>query len=71
MPSGELSITVNGESREVSAGTTVARLVQQLQLTPGRFAVEINRRIVPRADHGKHKLAGGDAVEIVTFVGGG
>jgi thiamine biosynthesis protein ThiS len=33
--------------------------------------VELNRAIVPRAEHGSRKVAAGDAVEIVHFVGGG
>ena len=37
----------------------------------GMVAVEINREIVPRAEHATRRVAGGDAVEIVHFVGGG
>jgi thiamine biosynthesis protein ThiS len=33
--------------------------------------VEHNRRVVPRAEHAASLLNHGDAVEIVTFVGGG
>jgi thiamine biosynthesis protein ThiS len=34
-------------------------------------AVEINRAIVPRAQHAEHLVATGDVIEIVHFVGGG
>ncbi|MCX5655676.1 MAG: sulfur carrier protein ThiS [Planctomycetota bacterium] len=34
-------------------------------------AVEVNRELVPRSQHGARRLAEGDVVEIVTLVGGG
>ncbi len=52
-------------------GTTVARLLEQLQLDPRRVAVEVNRELVPRSAHAGHLLCSGDVVEIVTLVGGG
>jgi sulfur carrier protein len=64
-------LTVNGEPREMPAGTTVRRLVELLDLAGGPVAVERNGEVVPRADHGTTELRDGDAVEIVHFVGGG
>ena len=37
----------------------------------GEVAVEVNRRVVRRADHGGTVLESGDVVELVTLVGGG
>ena len=69
----EIGITVNGETRAVAAGTTVAALLRALELeTPGgRIAVERNREIVPRSRFGAERLRAGDRLEIVHFVGGG
>ena len=64
-------ITVNEEPRELPAETTVADLVAGLALGPRRIAVEVNRAVVPRAEYGAHRLAEGDTVEIIHFVGGG
>jgi len=64
-------ITVNDEPRELPADATVADLVAGLALGPRRVAVEVNRAVVPRAEYGAHRLADGDAVEIIHFVGGG
>ena len=64
-------ITVNSEPRDVSAGTTVAALVEALGVPRQATAVEINRELVPRSQHAARPLAEGDAVEIVTLVGGG
>jgi thiamine biosynthesis protein ThiS len=49
----------------------VQELLEHLDLTGGPVAVEINRAIVPRAQHATHPVAPGDAVEIVHLVGGG
>jgi thiamine biosynthesis protein ThiS len=64
-------ITVNDEPRELPADATIADLVAGLALGPRRIAVEVNRAVVPRADYAAHRLADGDAVEIIHFVGGG
>ena len=65
------SLTINGATREVPEEMTVRELVEHLGLGGGPVAVEVNREIVPRAEHGKRKVAAGDTVEIVHFVGGG
>lgn len=64
------SLTVNGEPRQSSA-TTIAALVQELDLDPAKVAVERNGDIVPRSTLGTASLADGDVLEIVHFVGGG
>jgi thiamine biosynthesis protein ThiS len=46
-------------------------LIEELGLTPERLAIEVNRRIIRRADWPSTTLAEGDKVEIVHFVGGG
>jgi len=69
--SRSVRVNVNGEPREVEAGTTVARLVELLALAPERLAVELNREVLRRAHWPETELAEGDRVEIVHFVGGG
>jgi sulfur carrier protein len=65
-----LRLTVNGRAMELPEGTTVLTLVERLA-KGGRVAVERNQDVVPRASWAQVGLADGDAVEIVTFVGGG
>lgn len=67
----EVIVQVNGEKREVSAGVSVAQLLEELGIGPGRVVVELNRDVVSRDAHGQTLLKDGDAVEIVQFVGGG
>jgi thiazole synthase len=67
-------ILVNGVERAVEApagGLTIAGLVRETGLEGKRVAVEVNGDVVPAAEHGTRRLATGDKVELVTFVGGG
>jgi thiamine biosynthesis protein ThiS len=66
-----VQVTVNDEPRALEAGATVADLVAALGLGPRRIAVEVNRAVVPRAEYTARRLADGDTVEIIHFVGGG
>ncbi|MFK7743221.1 MAG: sulfur carrier protein ThiS [Planctomycetota bacterium] len=66
-----LQLTVNGTSRQIAAGSTVADLVRELGLKPEQVAVERNKQIVRRADHAATELGDGDQLEVVTFFGGG
>lgn len=66
-----MRITVNGEPREVADGAYVTTLLETLALPGTRVAVEVNALLVRRAQHATHALMDGDAVEIVTLVGGG
>ena len=64
-------ITVNGEPREVRAGSSLAELVRELGLSSAAVAVEKNRKLVRARDHASTALSGGDEIEVVTLVGGG
>jgi sulfur carrier protein len=66
-----IQVAVNGEDVSVPTGTTLAELLERLALAGRPVAVEHNRRVVPRGEHGTVRLNHGDTVEIVTFVGGG
>lgn len=66
-----MRIVVNGESREVSDGTTISALLVELDIRPAFCAVERNRELVPRGQHAECVLADADELEVVTLVGGG
>ena len=63
--------TVNGETMELPEGLTVSTLLQHLGVRAERVAVERNGEVVKQVQHREQKLAPGDRLEIVTFVGGG
>jgi sulfur carrier protein len=69
--SASITIVVNGEERAMAQGDTIAVLVGSLGLDPERLAVELDRKIVKRADWSATVLTPGSEVEIVQFVGGG
>ncbi len=66
-----MEVFVNGELRQVPEETTIADLLRQLKLDQHHVAVELNREVAPRTRHAEQRLAAGDRLEIVTFVGGG
>lgn len=66
-----MTIQVNGESREVPAGSSVSQLLRELGVTQPHVAVELNLEVVPRAQHTATALREGDRLEVVTLVGGG
>ena len=66
-----MQITLNGEPREIPDALTAAGLIELLDLTGKRLAMEVNEAIVPRSTYEHHVLAEGDRVEIVHAIGGG
>jgi len=64
-------IVLNGQTRTLEPGATLAALVASLDLGGRRMAVEINEEVIPRSEHADRVLAEGDRVEIVHAVGGG
>ena len=66
-----VTLTVNGDAREVPRGLTVGGLLEHLGVDRRRVAVERNLEIVPRSRHAETPVEGGDRIEIVTMVGGG
>jgi len=66
-----ITITVNGEPREVPADLTLVGLLAYLAIDPRMVVVEHNRIIVRRVRLDEVTVGSGDQVEIVQFVGGG
>ncbi len=66
-----MRIQVNGEAKEITEGQSVAALLDELRVRPGRVVVELNHNIISRDAQGSITLKAGDSLEIVHFVGGG
>ena len=66
-----IELSINGESKQLAPHTSVAQLIEQMNLTGKRVAVERNGEIVPRSQHSAVELHSGDRLEIVVAVGGG
>jgi sulfur carrier protein len=66
-----ISVSINGAPQTFDVAPSVAELIQQMQLTGKRIAIERNGEIVPRSLFADQRLADGDKLEIVVAVGGG
>jgi len=66
-----MRLTINSDFFETSGTRTLEELLNDLDIEPGRVAVEVNLSIVKKADYSAFMLNEGDKIEIVNFVGGG
>jgi thiamine biosynthesis protein ThiS len=66
-----LTITLNGDRRDIAGPLTVAELLSQLEIDARRVAVEHNLVVLRRTAFDQAVVREGDQVEIVNFVGGG
>ena len=66
-----MQIIVNGVPTDVPDGASMAALIEQLELTGQRLAVEINEELVPRSRFEERQLDPEDRIEIIHAVGGG
>ncbi|MGQ0443149.1 MAG: sulfur carrier protein ThiS [Methylophilaceae bacterium] len=67
-----MQILINGKLRPFQTeNMTIADLINQLNVTGKRIAIECNGEIVPRSQFAEHHLTEGDKLEIVGAVGGG
>jgi len=67
-------LRINGVEREFPGGAlpaTLSDLLNQLSICQATVVAEIDGRIVERKDFGMTRLAAGQAIELVRFVGGG
>ena len=66
-----IQLQVNGEAAECAAQTLLPDYLQQIGLNPRLVAVEYNGEILHRQFWEGTQMQEGDALEIVTIVGGG
>jgi len=66
-----MKIILNGQEKNLATRMTLAGLLQEMGLGERRVAVEVNREIIPRSQHGAFELKDNDRVEVVFAIGGG
>ena len=66
-----MTLVVNGVERELPDGSTVAALLDRLDLPRAGTAVAVDGEVVPRARHAETVLPDGAVVEVLTAVQGG
>ena len=66
-----MQIYVNGEEKQIPDTTDMAKLIDLMQISGQRIAVEVNEELVPHSTFTGHQLKESDHVEIIHAVGGG
>lgn len=68
-----MMVTVNGRSRQLSEGATVASVVALLEVNPEArgVAVALDGEVVTRSRWSETEIAEGALVEVVAAIGGG
>ena len=66
-----MNISINKEMMSLPEKTTIAGMLQKLDIQREYIAVEINMTIIPKSEFDKHQLKDNDKVEIIRAVGGG
>ena len=64
------TITVNGQQQQTEQ-VTVKAVLDDLQLTQGRYAVEINGELIPKSELAATDVEQDMIIEVVQAVGGG
>ncbi len=66
-----IKILINGETKEITGGLNLSKLLEVLALPSERIAIELNREVVRKKDWENIFIKDADKIEIVHFVGGG
>ena len=71
MPGETITVTINGNERQVPAGLTVDGLLDHLRIKKKTAIVEHNMKVLKQKETPGVEVRDGDNLEIVKFVGGG
>jgi thiamine biosynthesis protein ThiS len=66
-----IEVTINDSPKTIAVDQTIAALLAELKIESPAIAVEINQQLKPRNTFDTTIINAGDAIEIVTLVGGG
>ena len=64
------TINVNGRTLQTTH-QTVQMVVNELSLSSGRYAVEVDGELIPKSELDKVRIVEGMIIEVVQAVGGG
>ncbi len=67
----EIEIIINGKAMSVTEPIRLQQLIEQLEINKGKFAVDINGKIIPKSEYQTYDIREHDNIEIVVAVGGG
>ena len=64
-------IQLNGKKIIVKPNLSILKLLKKYKLNNKKVAIELNGKIVPKANLNKKHIKDQDKIEIVHFIGGG
>lgn len=64
------TITVNGQTTQTTQ-TNVQAVLDELELTKGRYAVEVDGNLIPKSELSDTSIEESMIIEVVQAVGGG
>ena len=67
----KIKIRLNGKNKNIIEGYMLYDLVNELDLSLRKVAIELNREIIDKKKIKKIKLNNKDNIEVVHFIGGG
>ena len=65
-----MEIILNGALRSIENHFSIENLIKESGLI-GKYAIEVNRNIIPKSQYASTKIKSGDKIEIVQAIGGG
>ena len=66
-----MNILLNNKPEILFEGLTIKKLLEKKNIKIKYYAIEINRKIIPKSNHETHVIKDGDRIEIITAIGGG
>lgn len=66
-----IHISLNGEPYQLPINSSLGDLVKAMGIAEQRYAIEVNRTIIPRSQHTDYQPDEGDVIEVVQAIGGG
>lgn len=66
-----ITIQVNGKKEELKDSMSISQLLSEKSIRPEVVTVELNDRIVEKANYGKTAIKDKDKLEFVYYMGGG
>lgn len=64
-------LIINGEEKEFEEGTSLQKIITQLQIEDKVMAAAVNMEIVKKDDWENYRPVNDDKLELLQFVGGG
>lgn len=64
-------LIINGEEKEFEEGSTLQKIITQLQIEDKVMAAAVNMEIVKKDDWENYRPVNDDKLELLQFVGGG